>query len=119
MVETQRILLVEDDREQAALFVQVLMLAGYTVVTADTADDALAQLAAGPFAVLLADWDLPGMKGDALIATAKAQYPGLKAILYSNHAHVEEACAACGADACMRKTEGIMRLRELIKQMLS
>ena len=119
MTEQNRIVLVEDDSEQAALFAQVLSLVGYDVVTAATAEEALVQLASGPTALLLADWDLPGMHGDELIVTAKTQYPGIKTILYSNHTHVEEACASSGADGCMRKTEGIVRLRQLVKEVLA
>lgn len=115
MSEKPRIVLAEDDREQAALFAQVLALAGYLVVPAANANDALREVATAPTALLLADWDLPGMKGDALIAAAKAQYPAVKTMLYSNHANVHEACIVCGADAWMRKTEGISRLRELVK----
>jgi len=114
-----RILLVEDDPAQATLFAQVLRMSGYTVVTADTAEEAVELLAASPFDLLLADWDLPeAMQGDALIALAKQQYPTIKAILYSNHADVDVIAAACGADAWLRKYEGILKLRTLISTVL-
>lgn len=116
----QRILIVEDDPDQAMLFAQVLSLYHYQVVTVATAEEAVEQLAASPFALLLADWDLPGggMHGDALISLVKTRFPGVKTVLYSNHAHVKAAADAAGADACFRKFEGIHKLRELVNALL-
>jgi DNA-binding NtrC family response regulator len=113
------ILLVEDDEDQAQLFTQVLEMAGNAVTTAGTADDALATLPSAPFALLLADWDLPDTKGDTLIAAVRGSYPTLRTVLYSNHAHVDEAAQACGADAWVRKSEGIQRLRQVIGGLLA
>jgi DNA-binding NtrC family response regulator len=119
MTDKVRIVLAEDDDDQAALFAQVLTMAGYDVAVAATGADALHQLAAVPARLLVTDWDMPGMKGDALIVAAKARYPALKTILYSNHAHVADGCAASGADGCIRKSEGIVRLRELVKSLIA
>ena len=111
-----KILQVEDDPEQATLFTQVLTLSGYAVASVADAEAAQVLLAGEPFALLLADWDLgAGMSGDTLIALAKVQYPDLKTILFSNHPQVNEIAAACGADAAFRKIEGIMKLRQLVK----
>jgi DNA-binding NtrC family response regulator len=115
-----KILLVEDDPEQAILFAQVLQMSGYEVVSVLTAEAAQARLAEGSFALLLADWDLPGgMQGDALILWAKAHDPGIKTILFSNHPQVDEIATACGADAAFRKTEGILKMRQLVSNLLS
>lgn len=111
---SSRILLVEDDPEQANLYAGVLATAGYEVVTTSDAEEALARLAENPVDLALVDWDLPGMSGDALILKLKAQYPGIKAILFSNHYEVNRLAASSGADAWMRKTEGIQRLRQMI-----
>ena len=114
-----RILLVEDDAEQATLFAQVLQMTGYRVETVADAEEAQARLTAEPFAMLLADWDLPGeMKGDGLILWAKAHASGIKTILFSNHPQVDEIAAACGADASFRKTEGIIRMRQMVNSMV-
>lgn len=118
MSSPRRILLVEDDREQAALFAQVLSMSWYNVVTVATAEAALEQLATSPFDLLLSDWDLPEMKGDALIAVVKTQYPAMRTVLFSNHTTVDQACAICGADAWFRKIEGIVKLREIINALL-
>jgi len=115
---SSRILLVEDDPEQAVLFRQVLKLAGYDVITAPDAETAADLVAASPFDLLLVDWDLPGMKGDEFITAMKERYPNIHTVLYSNHTHVDEAARASGADAWLRKSEGIIRLRAVLAELL-
>ena len=119
MTTTARILLVEDDPEQALLFGQVLKASGYLVVTVATAEEAQETLATSPFELLLADWSLPTMKGDTLISLAKTQYPAMKTLLFSNHADVDKAAETVGADAWYRKIEGVTRLRRAIRTLLS
>jgi DNA-binding NtrC family response regulator len=114
-----RILLVEDDPEQAILFGKVLRSSGYTVDVAANASQAQKDLDEAPFTLLLADWSLPGMQGDALVSQAKAQHPEMKTVLFSNHSNVDQAATAAGADAWFRKIDGVARLRQLIKELLS
>jgi len=110
--------MVEDDPDQATLFVMVLKSAGYEVTNMLDAATALAQLAESPWQLLLADWDLPVMKGDALITIVKAQSPAIKTVLFSNHIDVDKIAAACGADAWFRKSDDIFRLRKMIAELL-
>ena len=114
----QRILLVEDDPEQADLFSRVLTMKGYDVVTAFDAEAALSCLREQAFDLVLLDWDLPGIKGDAFIYLLKVEHPDMKTMLFSNHADIAEAARASGADAWMVKSEGIVRLREIIGELL-
>lgn len=110
-----KVLLVEDDQEQALLFTRVLEMSGYTVVLVPDAVEAQVRLAAEPFTLLLADWNMAGkMQGDALIHWAKAHYPDIKSILYSNHPQVDEIAKSCGANNAFRKIEGIVKLRQLV-----
>lgn len=111
------ILLVEDDPDQASLFARVLSKVGYQVEVALNAESALVLLGETAFVLLLADWDLPGIKGDALVTTVKGQHPGVKAILFSNHPLVEEAATASGADAWFRKSDDIFRLRKMVTEL--
>jgi len=117
-LNTSRILLVEDDPDQTQLYILILSQDGYEVITAPDATSVLARLMESPVALLLADWNLPGMKGDALITTVKAQYPDVKTVLFSNHAHVDTAAAACGADGWFRKMDDAAHLRKLIADQL-
>jgi DNA-binding NtrC family response regulator len=118
MTTATKILLVEDDPEQAMLFSRVLRTSGFAVEIAATAEEAQRYLDAAPFVMLLADWSLPGMQGDALITQAKTRYAGIKTVLYSNHTNVDKAATAAGADAWFRKIDGVTRLRQLVLDLL-
>lgn len=119
MSSERRILMVEDDPEQALLFSHVLETSGYRVDRVAIAEEAETSLDAAPYDLLLADWALPKMQGDELIRQAKAQHPELKTLLFSNHAEVDKAAAKAGADAWLRKIEGVQQLRETIRELLS
>lgn len=118
MPDSLRILFVEDDPEQSLLFTIILSNDGNEVITRPDAKSALEYLKESTVALLLTDWNLPGMMGDKLIATAKAQYPAIKTILYSNHAHVDEAATICGADGWFRKMDNSANLRQMIAKLL-
>ncbi len=110
-----KVLLVEDDADQALLFSRVLERIGYAVTQTTTAARAQAYLRTEPYALLLADWDLGGgMAGDTLIVWAKKEQPGLKTVLFSNHPELDAVAAASGADAAFRKISGVDLLRQLI-----
>jgi CheY-like chemotaxis protein len=113
-----RILMVEDDAEQAALYANVLRAAGYDVVVAENAATAVGRLTEDTFDLALVDWDLPEMCGDDLIRKIRLEYPDIKTVLFSNHNEVDVLAASSGADAWLRKTEGILRLRQVIAEVL-
>lgn len=113
-----RILLVEDDPEQANLFSAVLAMDGYEVETVFDAETAIVRLREGKFDLVLIDWDLPVIKGDALILLIKLDYPNVKTVLFSNHNDVNMVAESSGADAWMRKSEGIHRLSQIIADQL-
>ncbi len=119
MAERKRILLIEDDPDQASLFQNVLALVGYEVRTAEDAETAIPMLGESAFDLVLVDCDLPGMKGDAFICLVKTQFPGVCTLLYSNHANIEQTAIACGADGWIRKTDDIFRLRALVAALLT
>lgn len=118
-MSAKRILLVEDDIEQAMLFEQVLQISGYNIEVAKTAEEALEQLGKQQYDVLLTDWLLPAMGGDALITTTRRAYPAMKTILLSTGSRIEEAAKACQADGVFRKTENYQILRQLIADILT
>ena len=118
MSETPRILLVEDDQEQSSLFSTCLIMVGYDVVTTRDANTALERLAESAFALVLVDWDLSGMMGDAFITLVRDRYPGVKTVLFSNYANVDDGARASHADAWMVKNDGILRLREIVSLLL-
>ncbi len=82
-----RILLVEDEREIAAVAADILAAEGYQVATAHSAPEALDRLRAGQeFDVLFSDIVMPGgMSGRALAAVARREFPQLRILLTTGY----------------------------------
>lgn len=114
-----RVLIVEDDLDQANLFKLILATAGYQVAAVPDVETAMAHLSENPVDLLFVDWNLPGTRGDIFITAVKLLYPTIITLLASNHLYLKEAALACGADACFRKMEGNAALRQLLTELLS
>jgi CheY-like chemotaxis protein len=81
------ILLAEDENAIRKLARRVLERAGYSVVEAGSAEEALeiASVHAEPFALLLTDLMLPGMNGTSLAAALQTRQPDLPVICMSGY----------------------------------
>jgi PAS domain S-box-containing protein len=94
---TESVLLVEDDEQVRGIAVRALSAAGYDVVVAGHAEQAIA-LTAGrgrPFDLLVTDVILPAMGGADLARELRAREPGLRALYISGYS--EAAMAQRGA----------------------
>ena len=84
------ILLVEDEEGVRRLAVRALTKAGWTVLSADSGETALALLAEKgdgcPIDAVLSDVIMPGMDGPALVRAVRSLYPGVPAVLASGYA---------------------------------
>ena len=67
MIDTRRILVVDDERKQLDILKAILGREGFDVDTAATAEAAVAILHDAPPAVILTDLKLPGMDGIGLL----------------------------------------------------
>jgi CheY-like chemotaxis protein len=75
------ILIVEDDDLLRKAAVRIVMAAGYPVLDAANAEDAVAVLASNPgVAVLFTDIIMPGMNGFQLAELALRRSPGLRVL---------------------------------------
>jgi len=82
-----RILVCDDDRGVLSLVGTVLRDVGYTVWEADDPATALHILEErAPIDLLLTDYAMPTMNGDALIKRASHYQPGIRALLMTGHA---------------------------------
>ena len=79
------ILLVEDGPPLREMIREMLEAAGYTVLAAKSAPEAvrLVQQHDGPIDLLLTDVVMPGMSGPELVETMRALRPGLEVLLMS------------------------------------
>jgi two-component system cell cycle sensor histidine kinase/response regulator CckA len=84
---TETILLVEDEPALRALTKRILSSAGYTVLDAESGDEALALLAAhdGPVHLVLTDVVMPGMNGRDVATHVAALRPGIRILFASGY----------------------------------
>ena len=83
-----RVLLVEDEGAVRELLSSALERNGFDVVTAGSAEEALA-LASPAFQILLSDISLPGMSGVQLARQLRRNMPSLRVLLMSGYAREE------------------------------
>ncbi|MBI5938125.1 MAG: sigma-54-dependent Fis family transcriptional regulator [Betaproteobacteria bacterium] len=88
------ILVVEDDAALNEALVDTLVLAGYRVDSAPSAEAALAALRRELPGLVLSDVQMPGMDGHALLRSIKAVSPGLPVVLMTAYGQIEKAVEA-------------------------
>lgn len=75
------ILVVDDDEGIRENLAEILGLEGHRILTAASAEDALARFESTGIDLLLTDFQLPGMNGLEFIETIRRGRPGLPALL--------------------------------------
>jgi two-component system cell cycle sensor histidine kinase/response regulator CckA len=81
------VLLVEDEPMVRSVAERALSRHGYTVITADNGEDALAILAKNePIDLLISDVVMPGMDGPTMVREARQSRPDLKILFMSGYA---------------------------------
>ena len=90
-----RQVLVVDDEENIRLFLHTLLeKKGYSVRTAETAEQALSMLRQAPADFVLTDVKMPGMSGIELCRELRQQFPELIVVVMSAYGSVEQALEA-------------------------
>jgi len=102
----EKVLLVDDTREQVEIASEILLRLGYTVATAHSGEEALEQLRRQPADLVVLDMIMaPGIDGLETFKRIQALRPGQKAIIasgYSESVDVREA-QRLGAGAYIKK----------------
>ncbi len=108
-----KVLFVEDDPTLRMLTGEVIAELGHQVVLSESAEDALEQLAAQPFDVLLTDVGLAGMSGIELVRQAQQRHPELALVIASGYA-VDAREEGIDSLRVMLKPYDIHQVRELL-----
>jgi CheY-like chemotaxis protein len=118
MLEDKAVILCVDDEENPLVLRRlVLEEAGYDVITASSAAEALAIVSTRRVDLVLSDHVMPGSTGAELARQIKAAWPSLPVILLSG---VNEIPAGAeSADLFLSKVEGPVILCETIAAVLS
>jgi two-component system, NtrC family, response regulator GlrR len=111
-----KILLVDDDPDLLRLLAIRLKSAGHDVATADSAEKALAAIAANVPQLIITDLRMSGMDGMALFDVIKKEYPALPVIILTAHGTIPDAVAATqrGVFGYMTKPYESARLLEQV-----
>ncbi len=90
----QKILTVDDDQDILKLLGMRLKAAGYQVVSANTGEEALAQIAVSRPALVISDLRMPDMDGLALFDAIHQSDPALPLIMLTAHGSIPDAVNA-------------------------
>lgn len=115
-----RILVVDDEANQARVTAMGLRGEGFEVETVSNADGALAALSTGPFDLAIVDLMMPGTNGLQLARLVREQHPRLRVVLTSAYYLSEpQLCRAdCGAVGFVPKPFDLTQLARFLKSKL-
>jgi two-component system, NtrC family, response regulator AtoC len=122
------VLLVDDERNMRTVMQMTLEDAGYRVLSAASAEEALPQLSDPDLAVILTDLKMPGMGGEEFIARCQRERSDVPVIVVTAFGSIRSAidCIHAGASDYLTKpfepeqlqfaVQGGVRLYELLRQ---
>lgn len=115
-----RILVVDDEPLVCDAVKMMLDFDGHIVETARSAKDALAMLDKSKFDVVITDFEMPSMKGDAFAAAIKARDPRQPVILITAYAEMLQASGnpLKGIDFTISKPFLLENLRRAIAKVM-
>lgn len=93
-MQTANILVVEDDAGLREALADTLMLAGYQVHCADSAESALLQLKQQSARLVISDVQMAGISGLGLLKSLRELYPELPVLMMTAYANVKDAVEA-------------------------
>jgi CheY-like chemotaxis protein len=116
----RRILVVDDEPLVCDAVKMMLEFDGHLVQTAVNGKDALGLFERGKFDLVITDFEMPAMKGDALAVAIKARSPQQPVIMITAYAEMLGASHAAmpGVDCVISKPFLLENLREAINKVL-
>jgi DNA-binding NtrC family response regulator len=115
---SEKILLVDDEKDFLDVMSERIEARGMDVTTADSAEKALKSVESGGFDAIILDLKMPGMDGLETLKAIKQKNPDLQVILLTGHATVEKGIEAMklGAMDFLEKPADLDKLTEIIKK---
>ena len=94
MLATERILIVDDEKNIVSSLKDILADEGYEVSVAEDGLGALEMIQSDPLDLLLLDIWLPGMDGIEVLKTVKTYHPEIEVLIMSGHGTIDTAVQA-------------------------
>jgi CheY-like chemotaxis protein len=113
------ILLVDDNPAVRNSVGDELRDAGYKVSEAASGSEALSLLERSPFDLLIVDYLLPNMKGDAIARTARERWPALRVIFLSGYTEFLSLTGKSGGGILIQKPISSEALRRAVADALA
>jgi len=101
----QNILIVDDETDFTETMAKIFSRRGIATDTANSCSEALAKMAADPFAVIIMDVSMPGVDGIQCLMKIKQQWPLSEVIILTGHACVNsgiEGMKGGAFDYCLK-----------------
>jgi DNA-binding NtrC family response regulator len=115
---TEKILLVDDEKDFLTVMSERMTARGMEVTTADSAQQALQEVESGSYDAIVLDLKMPGMDGIETLKAIKVRNPTLQVILLTGHATIEKGIEAMklGAMDFVEKPADLNVLTDKIKK---
>ena len=113
-----KILLVEDDGNQAILYQQELEADGYEVVLASNGREAIQKVEEAQPDLIVMDVSMPGMDGIEAMGRILSEHNKLPVILNTAYASYKDNFLSWSADAYVIKSSDLTELKETIAKLL-
>ena len=115
---TEKVLLVDDEKEFLEVMSERMAARGMEVTTAESPQEALAQVESGAYDAIVLDLMMPGMDGIETLKAIKLRNPELQVILLTGHATLEKGIEAMklGAMDFIEKPADLDELTDKIKR---
>ncbi len=118
--KAKRILLVDDHKNTRILLNELLSTAGYGVLEAKDAKEAMKLIDIGPIDLVMTDLRMPGMDGIQLTRAIRRIRPDLPIIVYSAYRFIDTAPAAlkAGANEYLAKPFLQNKIKQTVERLL-
>ena len=113
-----KILLVEDDGNQAILYQQELEADGYEVVLASNGREAIQKVEEAQPDLIVMDVSMPGMDGIEAMGRILSEHNKLPVILNTAYASYKDNFLSWSADAYVIKSSDLKELKAMIEKLL-
>jgi CheY-like chemotaxis protein len=112
------ILCVDDNRETLRMLSSLFHMCGFSVLTAECPADALAQVKAMQFDLVVLDYEMQGLTGTACAQELRRIEPRIPILLHSGSLAIPEAELEA-VDACSAKGESVDSLLRKVRDLLA